>query len=254
MRDGSSIFDAHCHIGEALHSGRVHRAETILARMDRCGIDRALAIPFPMVRSYREAHDEIGAAVRIHGDRFVGAACLDPFTGEAAFREEVRRCRQEYGFRALKIQPQFQPMDASSQRSEFVFETALENKLALVCHTGSGIPYALPSAFMPAARRYPDLKIVLAHCGGGGLLLQDAVVAALFCPNIFLELSTLMPNHVLHVLSQVPSTRLMAGSDLPENMEIEIAKILNLEVSEEARRDMLWGTAQSVFCEEETRR
>src|SRR5258707_15062625 len=71
MRDGYSIFDAHGHIGEALHNGRVHRADMMLARMDRHGIDRALAIPFPMVRSFREAHDEIGAAVRAHGDRIV---------------------------------------------------------------------------------------------------------------------------------------------------------------------------------------
>lgn len=249
MRDGFSIFDAHCHIGEALHSGRVHGADMMLARMDRHGIDRALAIPFPMVRSFREAHDEIGAAVRAHGQRFVGAACLDPFTRESEFREEVHRCREEYGFRALKIQPQFQPIDASSQRSEFLFETALENQLAVVCHTGSGVPYALPSTFMPAARKYPELKIVLAHCGGGGLLLQDAIVAALFCPNIYLELSTLMPNHVLQVLSQVPSTRLMIGSDLPENMAVEIGKVLDLEVPEGARREMLWGTACRVFGE-----
>jgi uncharacterized protein len=250
MREGFSIFDAHCHLGEALHSGRVHRADMMLAWMDRHGIDRALAIPFPMVRSFREAHDEIGAAVRSHAERFAGAACLDPFIGEAAFRQEVRRCREEYGFRALKLQPQFQPVDASSPGAEWLFETALENHLALVCHTGSGIPYALPSTFMPAARKFPELKIVLAHCGGGGLLLQDAIVAALFCPNIYLELSTLMPNHVLRVLSQVPSTRLMAGSDLPENIGVEIGKILDLEAPEETRRDILWETAHRVFDED----
>jgi hypothetical protein len=54
MRDGYSMFDTHCHLGEALHSGRVQRADTMLARMDRYGMDRALVIPFPMVRSYRE--------------------------------------------------------------------------------------------------------------------------------------------------------------------------------------------------------
>jgi len=249
MRDGFRIFDGHCHMGEALHSGRVQRADWLLARMDRYGIDRALAIPFPMVRSYREAHDEIGVAVRDHPDRFCGAACLDPFMGEAAFREEVRRCREQYGFRALKFQPQFQPMDPTAPACEFLFETALENELVLVCHTGSGIPYALPAAFMPAARQFPSLQIVLAHCGGGGLLLQDPMVAALFCPNICLELSTLMPNHVLRVLSQVPASRLMCGSDLPENMGVEFGKIFELEVPEPARGEMLWGTACRVFGE-----
>jgi hypothetical protein len=29
------------------------------------------------------------------------------------------------------------------------------------------------------------LKFVLAHCGGGGILLGDAIVAAVFCPNIY---------------------------------------------------------------------
>jgi predicted TIM-barrel fold metal-dependent hydrolase len=250
MRQGFSIFDAHCHLGEALHSGRVHSAGMMLALMDLHGIDRALAIPFPMVRSFREAHDEIGAAVRAHADRFAGAACLDPFIGEAAFRQEIRRCREEYGFRALKLQPQFQPVDASSPDVEWMFEAAMEYRLAMVCHTGSGIPYALPSTFMPAARKYPELKIVLAHSGGGGLLLQDAIVAALFCPNIYLELSTLMPSHVLRVLSQVPSSRLMVGSDLPENIEVEIGKILDLEAPEGARRNMLWETAHQVFDED----
>jgi uncharacterized protein len=250
MRQGFSIFDAHCHLGEALHSGRVHSAGRMLARMDQHGIDRALAIPFPMVRSFREAHDEIGAAVRTHADRFAGAACLDPFIGEAAFRQEIRRCQEEYGFRALKLQPQFQPVDASSPNVEWMFETAMEYRLAMVCHTGSGVPYALPSTFMPAARKYPELKIVLAHSGGGGLLLQDAIVAALFCPNIYLELSTLMPNHVLRVLAQVPSTRLMIGSDLPENLGVEVGKILDLDVTDDARRDMLWATATGVFGEE----
>ena len=250
MRDGYAIFDAHCHLGEAVHSGRVQHSDAMLARMDRYGVDRALAIPFPMVRSYREAHDEIGAAVRTHGDRFAGAACLDPYIGETEFRREIRRCREKYGFRALKFQPQFQPMDPSLPNAEFLFETAIENGMVLVCHTGSGIPYALPSAFMPAARKYPQLNIVLAHCGGGGVLLTDAIVAALFCPNIYLELSTLMPNHVLRVIAQVQPSRLMIGSDLPENLGVEVGKILDLEVAEVVRRDILWATANRVFGEE----
>ena len=249
MRNGFSIFDTHTHMGDALHSGRSHSAGMLLKEMDRFGIDRSLAIPFPLVRPYKAAHDQIGAAVRAHPGRFTGASCLDPIVPEPEFRDEVRRCREEYGFRALKLQPQFQPIDPSSSRSDFVFGTALENHIAVVCHTGNGIPYALPSLFMLPARKYPDLKIVLAHCGGGGMLLQEAIVAALFCPNIYLELSTLMPNHVLHVLTQVAPERLMIGSDLPENIDIELGKILHLEASEETRREILWGTACRVFGE-----
>ena len=80
--------------------------------------------------------------------------------------------------------------------------------MAVVCHTGSDLPFSLPSLLMMPARRYPELTIIVAHCGGG-IFVHDAMLAAVFCPNIVLELSSLMPNSVLEVLAYVPADRLM---------------------------------------------
>ena len=247
MRHGRLVWDTHTHIGRARHSGRCYTGDELLEAMDRHGVDHSLVIPFPVVQDYRASHDEIGAAVRASGGRLVGAACLNPFVPETEFRDEVRRCREVHGFRVLKLQPQYQALNPLWTTGEFFFETAAELGMTLVIHTGTGIPYSLPSLYMPAARKYPELTFVLAHCGGGGMLVGEAIVAATFCPNMVLELSTLMPNHVLEVLQHVPAGRLMAGSDLPENVEIEIAKIETLPVSEEEKRQMLGATAQRVF-------
>lgn len=247
MKDGYFLYDTHTHIGLARHTGRRQTADQLLREMDRCGVDKSMVIPFPVVDDYTAAHEEIGAAVAAHPDRLVGAACLTPFVAEQTFRDEVRRCREVHGFRALKFQPQYQGLNTLSERSNFLFETALENGMALIAHTGSGIPHALPSVFMFAARRYPDLKIVLAHCGGGGLLLADAIVAASFCPNIYLDLSTLMPNHVFEVLQHIPANRMMAGSDLIENTDVEMRKLLQLDVPAEQKQQILSGTAFAVF-------
>jgi predicted TIM-barrel fold metal-dependent hydrolase len=100
---------------------------------------------------------------------------------------------------------------------------------------------------MEPARRWPELRIVLAHCGGGGIFLGEAIVAASFCPNIYLELSTLMPNHVYEVLRRVESTRLMIGSDLPENLAVEVEKILGLDVPPEEKANVLSATALRLF-------
>ena len=40
------------------------------------------------------------------------------------FQDEVRRCREEYGFRALKLQPQYHGLNPLSSASDFFFETA----------------------------------------------------------------------------------------------------------------------------------
>ena len=187
-----------------------------------------------------------GAPWRAHPDRLAGAACLYPYVPEADFRAEVRRCREQYGFVALKLQPQYHGLNPMSESSGFLFEAALENGMAVVCHTGSGIPFALPSLFMMPARKYPALPIVLAH-SGGGIFVHEAIVAATFCPNITLEVSSLMPHHILEVLAHVPASRLMVGSDLPESLETEIGKILALNIPDDARREILSGTASRVF-------
>jgi len=246
MKNGFLIFDTHVHIGAARHSGRTYSADELLRDMDRCGVDRSLVIPFPVVDNVREAHELIGKAVLAHPDRLAGAACLYPFVPESEFRDEVRRCREAYGFQALKLQPQYHSLNPFLESSNFLFEAAFENKMAVVCHTGSGLPFSLPSLLMMPARRYPELAIIVAHCGGG-IFVHDAMLAAVFCPNIVLELSSLMPHQVLEVLAHVPADRLMIGSDLPENLEIEMAKILGLPVSDETKRWILGRTAARVF-------
>lgn len=247
MRQGRVVWDTHTHVGRARHSGRSYTAEALLEAMEAHGVDHSVVIPFPVVEDYRAEHDEIGAAVRGSGCRLRGVACLNPFIPEAEFRDEVRRCREVLGFKVMKLQPQYQALNPLWPVSESFFEIAAELDMTVIIHTGSGIPYSLPALYMPVARRYPETTFVLAHCGGGGLLVGEAIVAAQFCPNIYLELSTLMPNHVLEVLQHVAADRLMAGSDLPENVEVEFAKIEGLAVSEEDKRLMMGGTAARVF-------
>jgi predicted TIM-barrel fold metal-dependent hydrolase len=247
VRNGRRVFDTHTHVGVARHSGRRYTADELLRDMDAAGIDRSLVIPWPVVEDVRSAHDEIGRAVRAHADRLSGAACLYPYVPRQQFEDEVRRCVEVYGFGVIKLQPQYQPLNTLWATSDFFFETALQHNLTIVCHTGSGIPFALPALMMEPARRWPALRIVLAHCGGGGLLLGEAVVAAKFCPNIWLELSCLMPNHVREVLHHVAPSRLMVGSDLPENVEVEIGKIEGLAVEEPVKSAILWETAAALF-------
>ncbi len=249
MRDGFSVYDTHTHIGEARHSGRSFHADQMLRAMDRHGVDRSLLIPFPVVENHRAEHDRIAAAIRSHPDRFAGAACVYPFLPEQVFRDEVRRCAEELGFRALKLQPQYQALNPISARSDFLFETALRHKLPVVCHTGTGVPYALPSLFIMPARKFPELPVIVGHAGGG-IFVAEAIVAATVCPNIYIEMSSLMPHHIVEVLDYVGPDRLMIGSDLPENIETEFGKIESLNIPPEAKRDILWNTANRLFDEE----
>jgi predicted TIM-barrel fold metal-dependent hydrolase len=121
---------------------------------------------FPVVEDYRDQHDEIARAVSSHPDRFAGAACLYPFIPVQDFRAELRSCSEGLGFRALKLQPQYQALNPVSARSDFLFEASLEMSMPVICHTGTGAPFALPSLFIMAARKFPELPLILTHSGG----------------------------------------------------------------------------------------
>ncbi len=246
MRGGFRVYDTHTHLGTARHSGRTCSAGQMLQAMDQQGVDRSMLIPFPVVADYRAAHDEIARAVGGHPDRFAGAACLDPFLPESEFRAEIHRCAEDLGFRALKLQPQYQALNPVSSRSDFLFATALEYRLPVIAHTGAGVPFALPSLFIAPARRFPALPIILGHAGGSVYYLET-IVAASVCPNIYIELSSLMPHHILEILAHVDSARLLAGSDLPESLEAEFSKILSLDIDRPSKSNILWDTAWRVF-------
>ena len=246
MRDGYKIYDTHTHIGHARHSGRERTADDLLRQMDAFGVDKSVVIPYPVVEDYRAEHDLIGRAVRDHPDRLVGTACLSPFVPEHEFRNEVRRCAEQWGFRALKLQPKFQAINPISPRSDFFFESAVENDLRVIVHTGDGVPFSLPSLYIVPARRFPDLTIVLGHAGSS-IFYTEAIVAALERSNIYIELSTLMPHFVREILGHISPSRLMVGSDLPEDLELEVGKVTSLPLERADRQEILWNVAERVF-------
>jgi predicted TIM-barrel fold metal-dependent hydrolase len=243
---GCQVYDTHTHLGAAFHSGRVMTADSMLRHMDAAGIDRSLLIPFPVVADYRREHDAIAQAAREHPDRFTGALCMDPFLPEQDVVDELRRGVEQLGMRALKLQPQFCGLNPMSAKGSWFFGLANEFRLPVVVHTGSGAPFALPSLLIAPARQYPELPIVIGHAGGSVYYLE-AIVAAQVCPNLYIDLSSLMPHHTLDVIRHVESSRLMAGSDLPESTKVELEKIVALDIDEEVRRDILWRTPRRLF-------
>ncbi|MBY0374350.1 MAG: amidohydrolase [Bryobacteraceae bacterium] len=249
MRHQQRIYDTHTHLGRGVHSGRIVTARDLLVVMDSAGVDRAVVIPYPVVADYRAEHDTIGAAVLEHPERFAGTLGFPAFLPLDTMREEARRCRDAWAPRALKLQPQYQPINPLSRWADDWFSLAAEFDLTLIIHTGMGIPFTLPSLWMLPARRYPNVRVVLGHAGGP-LFHQEAIVAASFLDNIFIDVSTLAANHVAEILKHIPASRLMLGSDLPECTETEMEKPFALSLPPADLDAICWSTARRIFDRE----
>jgi predicted TIM-barrel fold metal-dependent hydrolase len=133
-----------------------------------------------------------------------------------------------------------------SADGDFVFATGHDLGIPVMVHTGPGVPFALPALCIPAARKYPGLKIVLAHAGFA-VFTAEAQVAASVCGNLYLETSWCIVEDIRWMISTIGPDRVMMGSDLPSNVPVEVAKYKALELDPQVYARVMAGNAVEVF-------
>jgi len=75
----------------------------------------------------------------------------------------------------------------------------------------------------------------------------EAYVAALECDNIYLEPSWCMIQEVKWLIGELGVDRILFGSDLPDNLPVELAKYKAAKLSVAELEACLGGTAARLF-------
>jgi len=240
------IIDAHEHLGECRVFGLKATEEDLLRRMEESAIHAMIVQPFPGAEDPLRAHDRIANLCAKYPGRFFGLASLNPHGDRSEYRREVERCVRELKFVGVKLHTIGHAVLPLSEDGDMVFQTGQELGVAVMVHTGPGIPFALPSLCVPAARKYPNLKIVLAHAGFS-VFSAEAQVAASVCTNIYLETSWCIGEDILWMIRTIGPQRVMMGADLTSNVPVEVAKIKALDLTPEVYAQVMGGTAIDTF-------
>lgn len=240
------IIDAHAHLGECCVFGLENTEQELLRRMEESGIDATIVQPYPGAKNAEETHDRIAELCAKYPGRFFGLASVSPHGNRQAYRREVERCVRDLKFVGVKLHTIGHAVNPLTDDGDLVFETAHDLGIPAMVHTGPGIPFALPSLCIPAARKYPGLKIILAHAGFG-VFSAEAQVAASVCGNLYLETSWCLGEDIRWMISTIGPDRVMLGTDLPTNVPVEIAKYKALDLTAEVYSQVMGGTAIEVF-------
>ena len=171
---------------------------------------------------------------------------MNPHCDKQVYQDKMHKYIKEYGFKAIKLHTIGHALHPMSADAQTVFETAAELKVPVNIHTGPGVPFSLPSLLMPAAKKYKDLKIVLAH-SGAGLFAGEAMLLAQECPNVYCEMSWCSVEDVASMIQSIGSERVMFGSDSIMNIASGLAVFQALPLTEEQQNDVFWRTATTVF-------
>ena len=101
----------------------------------------------------------------------------DPFLPLAQFRDEVRRCAEELGFRSLKLQPKYQALNVLSARSDFYFVSPGLHPVRVALRAAIALS-RIRRANLVLAVLYNVLAVGLAYAGVMSPLLCAVIMPA----------------------------------------------------------------------------
>ena len=247
------IIDAHCHLGSDCSFDQETDEERLARNFAEYGIDGGIIqpyIPRPYVSEYQKIHDRIHAFTLRAPNRYFGMASMNPHFLPEDYDRETIRCVRELGFVGIKITPAGHACTANSRDGMHVFELAQTLNVPVMVHSGFGIPFSDPLNVQPAAEEFPDVRIVIAHCGAN-FCTAGAILMAKQHDNVFLEPSGAGLEACIAMLDAVGPGKVMFSTDVVPQTATELAKFRDIHrrglLTEDGLEQVLYRTAHQVF-------
>ena len=242
------IIDVHAHIGwDCVFDENFTREEQLL-KHKQFNVSKSIIQPGTChdIETVREQHDTIATLAKKFPGEFYGMANPNPHLEASVYEEEVFRCVQKLGFVGIKMHTTAHAMNPLGKDGQKVFAVAQKLNIPVMVHTGAGIPFANPSNLIEAAERFPEVKIVMAHCGMM-IMAGEAFLALKKCPNLFADITWTGGFLIRHWVEALGANRFMFGTDHADNTGTELSKVRTCGLTDEQQEWILHKTAESVF-------
>ncbi len=238
------IIDTHSHIGYCRVFDLEVSEEALIKAMNENNIQASIVQPFPGAPNPIETHDLIEELSRKYPKRIYGLINLNPHVEEDVYIKNVEKYIK-LGFVGIKVHTIGHAIHPLVKDAEKIWIAAKKFNVPLMVHSGLGIPFALPSNVVPRAEEYPEVPIILAHAGFG-FYSGEALLLAKKYENIYLETSWTSNLDLLPMVQSIPD-KVLFGSDVPENISVELSKIKSLNLPESVLQKVLCDNALKLF-------
>jgi predicted TIM-barrel fold metal-dependent hydrolase len=232
------IVDCHTHVGLAGQHVRGAIHEDLMRTWGRplwhvpleehwaamTAVDRAIVLAFDAPRVGVEVPNEyVAAYVAQHPEKLIGFASVDPHRDGAS--DLLEHAITRMGLRGLKIAPIYQHFDPWSSEAYALYEAADALGIPIVWHQGTTfvrdapLIHARPILLDEIARRFPDLKMWVAHLGHPWC--DELIVVVRKHPNLYADMSALTPRPLQLYLALASAVqynvadKIFFGSDYP---------------------------------------
>lgn len=213
------VIDAHTHMGPYHLYGWHQKYDctdtgSVLKDMARLGIDCIVTAPHPMIQERMEEANCMAADLaKQYPGRVYGYISVVPACGIDAIRRELNLYSQYPAFLGVKFLPGYHG-DLQQPEYEYAMDFANEMGCPVLCHEWYGTP-AL-SEFAAALKTRHDMKLIIAHQGGGSAEHTRACIPAVReYENAYMELCGSLFNQlpVEQIVKMAGEDKVIFGTD-----------------------------------------
>ncbi len=241
---------------------KIATAEELVASMDEAGIDMSVVANAGWATHELcvKTNDYILDSVSRYPERLIGFFAVQPRAGDAAITE-LERCAKA-GARGIgELRSDMQGFDLIDKRTmKPLVDAALKHDLIFLTHSSepvgheySGKGSITPDMLYTFITRFPDLKLVCAHWGGGlpFYALMPEVAKAL--ANVFFDTAATVFLYDPEIFKQVSriigSNKILFGTDYPlMHQNRVIAQIQSSQLPQEDRNRIMGANARKLLC------
>lgn len=170
--------------------------EDIIADMDDNKVDKAVIVSMDLTTAYGVVlvtNEDVADFSSKYPDRFIPFAGIDPAMGRSAV-DRLTHAVEDLGCTGMKLVPPVQKFNISDPGFNPLWEKAIGLGIIVWSHTahqmsmpGTDARLGHPMLIEAVALRYPELTIVMGHCGFPWMM-EAASVAARH-PNVYIDIS-----------------------------------------------------------------
>ena len=222
------------------------RTEQLIDRMDEWGVDMSVVLSIATKPTQQTVVNNWAAKMDREEKRLIGFGSVHPDADDCC--EEAERIK-ELGLHGIKLHPDYQRFMVDDPRIDELYECISELGLPVIFHAGLDpvspeLVHCPPERILKLMRRFPKLRVVLAHLGGNEQWQEVYDVLAGIGGELYFDtsLTTRCPDELmLSIIRKHGSERILFGSDCPwESAALIAEKLLRIDLTDD-ERDRIFG-------------
>ena len=228
-------------------------AEKLLGSMKRAGIDKAVVFGFPWSDSgrLRTANDYVFEVAAKAAGKLIPFAVVDPGNMDLT-EEEVVRLRSRNICGIGELMPDGQGFRLDDERTmDGVMRLAAFHKLVVTIHTSEPVGHdypgkgnVTPEVICRVAEKFPAVKIICGHWGGGLIAYEMMPEVASLLKNVYYDsaASTLLyDNRIFNVAARIAPKKILFGTDYPLIGQSRILRLVRAQLDGTPHLDNFLG-------------